>query len=64
MNNLYINKGFSILVWKQICVKIGGLSAEMVQKQEKTKETCGFTVPMSVSSSRVKRENEKIRTDS
>ena len=59
MNNIHINKGFSILVWKQICVKRGGLSAEMMQKQEKTKDTCGLTTPMSMNSSRVKHENEK-----
>ena len=30
-------------------------------KREKAKKTCGFTVSMSVNSSRVKCENEKIR---
>ena len=63
MNNLHINKGFSILVWKLICVKMGGLSVEMMQNGRKQK-TCGFTVSMSVNSSRVKGENEKIRVDS
>ena len=33
-------------------------------KREKAKKTCGFTVSMSVNSSRVKCENEKIRGDS
>ena len=33
-------------------------------KREKAKKTCGFTVSMSVNSSRVKCENEKIRVDS
>lgn len=43
---------------------MGGLSAEMMQNERKQKKTCGFTVPMSVNSSRVKCENEKIRGDS
>ena len=63
MNDLHINKGFSILVWKRICVKMGELSAEMMQNGRKQK-TCGFTVSMSVNSSRVECENEKIRVDS
>ena len=42
---------------------MGGLSAEMMQNGRKQK-TCGFTVSMSVNSSRVKGENEKIRVDS
>lgn len=43
---------------------MGGLSAEMMQNGRKQKKTCGFTVSMSVNSSRVKCENEKIRVDS
>lgn len=42
---------------------MGGLSAEMMQNRRKQK-TYGFTVSMSVNSSRVKCENEKIRVDS